>query len=168
MLLYRARSGETQTLAPRGLPVGLAGSDTRTFESHLDVEKVQLQHGDVLLLYTDGITEARDAAGEEYGEKRLAAALERWAKEGAEALVRHLEADLLAFTGGAPPQDDLTLVAIQENAAVAPVAGEVMAKLFDLVDVQGMRLLDACKKLKVSPSTYYRLKREAVEGRGAA
>ena len=162
MLLYRSRSEEVLALAPHGIPVGLAGSDARTFERALDVERLRLHEGDLLLLYTDGITEARNAAGEEYGEERLTQAMRRWGRESAENFVAHLESELVEFTGGAGLQDDLTLVAIKERQGAPSVAGEVQQKLFDLVEKQGVPAAEACARLHVSPATYYRLKHSTV------
>jgi sigma-B regulation protein RsbU (phosphoserine phosphatase) len=99
MLLYRSRSDETFFLNPRGIPVGLAGSDSQTFEKSLDVERLRLHPGDMLLLYTDGISEATNAAGEAYGERRLVEALKRWGNGSADDFVARLEQDLLEFTG---------------------------------------------------------------------
>ena len=160
LLLYRARTDETFFLNPRGLPVGLAGSDARTFERNLDVERLRLHAGDLLLLYTDGITEARNAAGEEFGETRLAAALKRWGQAPAEEFLQHLEAELRSFTGDGALQDDLTLVAIKEKQAPVAEAGNLQHRLMDLVESQGVSVVDACRRLQVSPSTYYRWKRE--------
>lgn len=160
LLLYRARTDETFFLNPRGLPVGLAGSDARAFARQLDVERLRLHAGDLLLLYTDGITEARSAAGEEYGEVRLAAALKRWGAGSAADFVRHLEADVRSFAAGGELQDDLTLVAIKEQHTAGAQTGDLQQRLFDLVEKQGMAVVDACRQVQVSPSTYYRWKRE--------
>ena len=162
MLLYRSRTGEVLVLGPHGIPVGLAGSDADTFERTLDVERLRLHEGDLLLLYTDGITEARNAGGEEYGEDRLADAMRRWGRESAEEFLSRLDAELVEFAGGAGLQDDLTLVAIKERQGAPVVAGEVQQKLFDLVERQGVPAAEACARLHVSPATYYRLKHAAT------
>ncbi len=161
MVLYRAGKDETFCLSPKGLPVGLAGSDTAMFEKELDVERLRLRTGDLLLLYTDGITEATNAAGEAYGEERLVAAVKRFGRESADDFVRALEADLAEFTGGMALTDDLTLVAIKEKQGAPEVGGETFRKLVDAIDAKGVPVADACRRFGVSPSTYYRLKRVA-------
>ena len=71
-----------------------------------------LNPGDRLLFFTDGITEAHDAAGDEFGEERLAAAAVAARGCSAEALKQHLAATLDAFTGGTF-DDDATLITIE-------------------------------------------------------
>ncbi|HXI29155.1 MAG TPA: SpoIIE family protein phosphatase [Vicinamibacterales bacterium] len=71
-----------------------------------------LAAGDRLLFFTDGITEAHDAAGDEFGEERLAAAAVAARGCSAEALKQHLAATLDAFTGGTF-DDDATLITIE-------------------------------------------------------
>jgi sigma-B regulation protein RsbU (phosphoserine phosphatase) len=74
--------------------------------------QVALQSGDRLLLFTDGITEARDGADTEYGEERLMAVLERHRRLDATALHDALWADVMQFTGAAGFQDDATMLVV--------------------------------------------------------
>ena len=74
----------------------------------------RLEAGDSLLLYTDGITDARNMAGDDYTEERLvrlAQALPR--SLNAEELIQAVAADVSLFTGGAEQADDITLVALK-------------------------------------------------------
>lgn len=73
--------------------------------------------GDVLLLYTDGITEAQNAVGQFYGEHRLQAVLRSLGSRPAEEILEMLLDDLRRFTGGVPQQDDVTLIVIRRNPA---------------------------------------------------
>jgi phosphoserine phosphatase RsbU/P len=68
--------------------------------------------GDRLLFYTDGVTEARSASGEEFGEERLAQAATAARGCTAEALKDHVMSEVTAFTGGTF-DDDATLIAIE-------------------------------------------------------
>lgn len=83
----------------------------------------QMAPGDVLLMYTDGITEAFNDAGEWWGEEAMAQSLHRAHGRGlqGDALIQALMDDLKAFTGNRPLGDDITLVAITVRTA-APVA----------------------------------------------
>jgi anti-anti-sigma factor len=161
MVLYRAATRETFFLKPRGFPVGLELPDNDAFGRSLDVERLRLHSGDVLVLYTDGVTDALDPSGKAYGEDRLLAAIQRLGHLPTDECVAALEADVRAFTGDAPPADDVTLVVIRDTSAPQAITG-VRARLVEMVEKQGMSVEDACKELKVSPSTYYRFKpREA-------
>jgi sigma-B regulation protein RsbU (phosphoserine phosphatase) len=88
-----------------GLPLGMGVKDERYFE-----KKLMLKTGDDLLFYTDGITEARNPARDMFGVERLDAAMLKPAKSAQEKL-KNVLADLAAFTGPAPADDDRTLVA---------------------------------------------------------
>jgi phosphoserine phosphatase RsbU/P len=72
----------------------------------------QLQPGDRVLFYTDGVTERADAQGQMYDLPRLARALASAASLSPATLVDHVVADLERFAAGHEPEDDLTLVAI--------------------------------------------------------
>jgi serine phosphatase RsbU (regulator of sigma subunit) len=101
-------AGGYRCLEEGGIPLGIA-------PEHLYGEiSTGLQAGDALLLYTDGITDARNLAGEDYGEDRLlglAGALPR--DLTAEQMIRAVAADVSRFTEGAEQADDITLVALK-------------------------------------------------------
>ena len=73
---------------------------------------IQLQRNDLLLLTTDGIHEATNAAGQHYGERRLTRCLRRAAGSSADVVAAIL-ADVSEHTGDAVQSDDVTVVAIQ-------------------------------------------------------
>jgi sigma-B regulation protein RsbU (phosphoserine phosphatase) len=70
---------------------------------------VQLEPGDLLVLYTDGITEAANDREEEFGEQRLVATLAGKSNLRAEALLGGVFHEVVRFMSGAPPKDDMTL-----------------------------------------------------------
>jgi sigma-B regulation protein RsbU (phosphoserine phosphatase) len=76
---------------------------------------VTLAPRDVVVLYTDGVTEGRDAAGDVYGEERFRESLRRrTARAGsAQEILDGLLADLSAFTGTRPPDDDVTCLVLR-------------------------------------------------------
>lgn len=75
--------------------------------------EVNLFEGDVLLLYTDGVTEARNGGEEEFGVDRLSEILSANSALSARELVRSVRRMIQDFTGGAPLDDDTTIVAIK-------------------------------------------------------
>ena len=85
--------------------------------------RVQLVAGDRVVLYTDGVTEARSPAGEFYGEERLGAFLARLDPDSsAEQVARGVKDDVSSFTGSDDFEDDMTLVVLRVPAAT-PAAG---------------------------------------------
>jgi len=107
-LLWRRESGTVAEVAAGGLPFGVDRD-----AAYEEIE-IPLRPGDVVLVYTDGITEARaSATGEEYGTGRLAAALARFAAGTAHAVVRVVLADVAAWDGGGLAADDRSLVVVK-------------------------------------------------------
>ena len=76
---------------------------------------IKLSPGDVLLLYTDGITEAQDRTGRFYGDRRLQEVLRSVGNRPAQEILDALLEDLKMFMGGAPQQDDVTLIVIRRK-----------------------------------------------------
>lgn len=112
-LLYRAAERTVTLLKPPGLALGIDEGDV--FERVTKVQEIQMVPGDCLLFHTDGVKEAIDAAGEEFGMDRLREAFRDGASLGAEATIRAVERELARFAGEAPQMDDVTLVAIEKR-----------------------------------------------------
>jgi sigma-B regulation protein RsbU (phosphoserine phosphatase) len=70
----------------------------------------QMQPGDLLLLYTDGLTEAMNQGGEQFGRERLGQLVGRASTLPARELLQALRRSLEGFVGDRPLRDDLTLV----------------------------------------------------------
>jgi sigma-B regulation protein RsbU (phosphoserine phosphatase) len=75
--------------------------------------RLQMQSGDLLLLYTDGISEAMDLLDEEWGEERMTAEAERLAHGTAQQVLNGLVNAADAFAGGAEQHDDMTLMVMK-------------------------------------------------------
>lgn len=110
-LLVRA-GGEISFLKPAGIAFGMA--DAGAFDPRLGVETVVLAPGDLVLLYSDGITEAMDRTETQFSEERLIAALREPA--GAAGLCARIVDAVNAFAAGAPQHDDMTLVAVRRTS----------------------------------------------------
>ena len=76
-------------------------------------ETLQLEHGDTLLLYTDGVTEAINSGDEEFGNQRLQAALAQLTRENSQEIIDRIKASVSDFVGEAEQSDDITLLAIK-------------------------------------------------------
>jgi serine phosphatase RsbU (regulator of sigma subunit) len=72
--------------------------------------RISLQKGDMLVLYSDGVTEANDIDQNEYGEERFIEVLKKHRTEPASAIVEAVTKSLAEFAAGAPQADDITLV----------------------------------------------------------
>ncbi len=70
-----------------------------------------------------------------------------------------MEEDIKTFTGGYAQNDDITVVAIKEKLGADDVLAGLRRQVIDLVEVQGMSVKDACAKMKMSPTTYYRYRK---------
>lgn len=158
MILYREETDQIYYLKPRGFPVGIDLPNPDLFQKSLTQESVKLKKGDVLLLYTDGITEAMNPRREQFGEKRLLDLVRQHHELSAEEFVQKLSEEIARFTEEYPQNDDITCVAIKEKMMADDVQFNLRRKLFYLVERQGVPVREACRHLNVSPTTYYRLK----------
>lgn len=158
MILYREETDQIYYLKPRGFPVGIDLPNPDLFQKSLTQESVKLKKGDVLLLYTDGITEAMNPRREQFGEKRLLDLVRQHHELSAEEFVQKLSEEIARFTEDYPQNDDITCVAIKEKMMADDVQFNLRRKLFYLVERQGVPVREACRHLNVSPTTYYRLK----------
>jgi sigma-B regulation protein RsbU (phosphoserine phosphatase) len=106
------RADGVEQLAPSGVPFGLfcqASVETRSFD---------LEAGDLLFLYTDGLSEATNPQEEEYGQGRIAALLQGLHSHTTSEVLDAAITDHGKFRAGRPKRDDLTLMAIRRDAAV--------------------------------------------------
>jgi phosphoserine phosphatase RsbU/P len=106
---YRVRAAAVEPLdAAGGLPLGMI--ELADFET----AELQLDPGDSIVLFTDGVSEAMNAQQELYGEERLVTLLEQHFRDAPVAdLVRDVTAAAKAFADGAPPSDDMTTLCIR-------------------------------------------------------
>jgi sigma-B regulation protein RsbU (phosphoserine phosphatase) len=102
--------GSVEVLHAGGLPLGL--SIPAESAPRYAAERVALRDGDVLVLYTDGLTEAAASHGEDYGMGRLVAILKRSAGDAPRELIAKCLNDLAAFLGPEGRNDDLTILAL--------------------------------------------------------
>jgi sigma-B regulation protein RsbU (phosphoserine phosphatase) len=101
------RDGESRFIEHGSLPLGMF-RDTRYHEYYLTTEP-----GDTLVLYTDGVTEAQNPQGEEFGRSRLAEAVQKNRQLGARDLITAVQKEVLEWTGGKGATDDITFFVIK-------------------------------------------------------
>src|SRR4030095_2539676 len=112
-LLYKQKTQAVQPLKTPGMVVGIDSGDV--FDRLTTDVAVELDPGDFIFLYTDGITEALDNEGNEFGLERMIAAVRSSAKEKAQAIVNRLIDELRNFVGSTPQNDDITLIVIRKT-----------------------------------------------------
>ena len=106
------RRDQTCLIESSGLALGMFCSSEYT------QHRLRLEPGEFLVLYTDGLTEARNRMDEEYGTDRLAARLTELAQQRgptARDLTAACVGDLTAFRGGTPATDDLTIMVVRRT-----------------------------------------------------
>ncbi|MBN2072187.1 MAG: anti-sigma factor antagonist [Candidatus Krumholzibacteriota bacterium] len=163
MILFRAETDETFFLNPRGFPVGISLPDDTLFRRSIDVEKIKLKKDDMLVIYTDGVTEAMNENREQYGEDRLIRLIKSNGRSSPDDFIERLNEDIRVFTGEYPQNDDITVVAVKEKMMADDVLMGIRKQLLDLVDIEGLTVAEACSRMKVSPSTYYRYRKRLAE-----
>lgn len=113
-LVWRKATGTVEALHPPGLGVGIDKGSV--FERVTKDLSFEMAPGDCLLLYTDGVNEAMDPKGIEFGEERVQDELAKYAAEGPKAVINGIIADLEHFLKGRRSHDDITLIAMQKTA----------------------------------------------------
>ncbi len=107
--VLRAAGSVENTGAPDGLMLGLFA------QAQYQPNQVTLQKGDTLVLYTDGVTEAKNHAGDDFSEARLEACLPQDATSPLPQLLDRILHEVNEFAQGAPQADDLTILALRYN-----------------------------------------------------
>ena len=106
ILLQSHNGGKPQALARTALPLGILE------ESSWEQSSIQLMPGDVLAMYTDGVTEAQDEENDFFGEQRLMTILQANAHRSAEVIEDRVIAAVYDFAGDAPQFDDITVMIV--------------------------------------------------------
>ena len=110
-LHVRARDGSIRRLRPAGMPLGVVD------DPGLRRETVRLAVGDLLVLYTDGLTDALDEAGEEFGQARLETLLRHQRGQSATEVATAIHQAVLNHIGHTALFDDVTLAVVKRSAS---------------------------------------------------
>jgi len=109
ILIYRAHSDSVETIQSGGFMLGMI----LDIDVYLEEKQLKLQYGDKILLYTDGVTEALDAAGGRFGLGKLKESFNRHGQEPARELIQAIRDEVYGFIGSHPQYDDITLVVLE-------------------------------------------------------
>jgi len=112
-LLYKQQSQSVTPIKSPGMVVGIDSGNV--FDRITNDFAVPLERDDCLILYTDGVTEALNTEGDEFGLERTTESVRASASNGAQAIVRRVIDDVRNFAGSQPQNDDITLIAIRKT-----------------------------------------------------
>lgn len=108
-IYYQSKKNKFHTIDTEGFPTG--GMDDTEFEE----KELKMNEGDIVSIATDGIVEARNPEGENYGEKRLKNEITKHKNLPANKIVDKIYTSVIDFIKDAPQHDDLTLVIIKKK-----------------------------------------------------
>lgn len=104
-------TGKCRRIKTKGFPLGLVDADT--FDKRIERGEIQFRESDWLVLYTDGINEAKNVSGEQFGIDRLIDQVNTYRARTPEDLVNGSMKELEQFVGDAVQYDDLTLLVMK-------------------------------------------------------
>lgn len=105
--ILRKKSGTVERLTEGGLPLGIQP------DAQYQSGEAQLESGDWLVIFTDGLVEAINAHDEEYGEERLLAVIESGVSSTPDELLRRIMAEVDTFVASTPQHDDITALLVK-------------------------------------------------------
>lgn len=168
MILYRRSKKQSYYLNPSGFPVGIQLPDITLFDKKIQQDSIRLREDDLLVLYTDGITEAMNPERELYREERFLEAIRDNSHYDVGEFIKQLRDNINSHTQGYPQNDDITYVAIKEKMMAGEVIYNIHKELFRLIEEEGISVKDACESMKVSQYMYRKYKKikeqRGVEG----
>ncbi len=111
LIIYSKRAGRCKAFPPKGIAIG--AKKNKIFRPRLQGARLQLHEGDIIITYTDGILESMNKNREEYGEERFHAAINKFALLEPKKFVENIIADIDAFVGDAPQNDDIAFLVVK-------------------------------------------------------
>jgi sigma-B regulation protein RsbU (phosphoserine phosphatase) len=112
-LLFSRSNGQISVINPPGLALGVDSG--KVFERATKDHTFFMESGDCLLLYTDGVNEAMNSAGDEFGMELLTETFRKAAPGGAQAVLDAFQKAVKDFAGDQPQNDDITIIVVQKK-----------------------------------------------------
>jgi sigma-B regulation protein RsbU (phosphoserine phosphatase) len=109
-IYFNKSKDRTYSLKTDGFALGMTSTDN--LEDNLVEKSIVFEPGDSVLFYTDGLTEARNQLGEEYGVHRLESIMDVFGSLHAKTIIQKVQSSLEAFIGDETPHDDVTFTCI--------------------------------------------------------
>ncbi len=165
MILYRPSTQKTYYLNPKGFPVGIALPDPELFKKSIESDTIQLVEDDVLLIYTDGITEAMNRKRNLFGEERLLDAVKKYSNLRVKPFTEKLREEITSFTQGFEQNDDITLVVIKEKSTPEKIELHRAQTAHRLI-LDGMSIRESCQQAGITTYAYYNKYKKIFEEEG--
>ncbi len=165
MVLHRPSKNKTYYLNPRGFPIGISLPDNDLFRKSIQSDTIALAEDDILLVYTDGVTEAMNSKRRMYGDERFLKLVRECGRKSAGDFVEGLKKDLNTFTEGNEQNDDITLVAIKEKMSVERVEYDRAVRAYRMIQ-EGIGIKEACRESGISTYSYYQKFKEKFDSEG--
>lgn len=145
-IIYRAKEKKASTLKGSNFPLGMIEND-----NYSSVE-VPIKKDDLIVFYSDGVTEALNPEGEQFGDDRLLAFVEKHHQKSSGEIIKILKKELIDFCKSDTFNDDLTVVAVRvtANSRVSDAPNMKTAKFAsDLSQLQALRefIEQGCKNI---------------------
>lgn len=165
MILFRQGTKKTYYLNPRGFPVGISLPDPDLFKKSIESDTIQLAEDDILLIYTDGITEAMNSSRQLFSEERLLDVVRKSGHLTTQEFVEKLKDEIHSFTEGFEQNDDITLVAIKEKSTPEKIELN-RAQSAHRAILKGKSIRDACEEAGITTYAYYNKYKKIFEEEG--
>jgi serine phosphatase RsbU (regulator of sigma subunit)/TolA-binding protein len=162
MILYRTSTQKTYYLNPRGFPIGISLPDKDLFRKSIESDTISLTEDDILIVYTDGITEAMNQKRHLFGEERFLDVVRENGQFSAGEFVENLQQSMRQFTEGTPQNDDITLVAIKEKTTADKLENKHAKQVYQLIQ-DGVSIKEACDQVGLSSYAYYHKYKDAFD-----
>ncbi len=148
MILYRPSTQKTYYLNPKGFPVGISLNDEQLFDRSITDDSIRLSKGDIVVIYTDGVTEAMNSRRELFGEERLLQVIRDYGHLSAKEFVTKLKEEITSFTEGQVQYDDISLVVIKEKMSKEEEYEERAREAYYKM-LHGLSATQACKEVNL-------------------
>ncbi|MBN1560148.1 SpoIIE family protein phosphatase [candidate division KSB1 bacterium] len=165
MILHRASKNKTYYLNPRGFPIGISLPDKDLFRKSIESDTIALAEDDILMVYTDGVTEAMNPKRRLFGEERFLRLVRENGKKTADEFIDNLKKEMNIFTEGSEQNDDITLVAVKEKLSAERVEYDRAVRAYQSVQ-NGIGIKEACREAGISTYSYYQKYKEKFDREG--
>lgn len=111
LIVVRGSDKSVEMIESKGLAIGMIAD--KRFEEVLECKSITLQENDLIILYTDGYTEAMNYGNRLYGDQRLLDVVRKNAEKSAKEMLDAINRDVRGFIGERPASDDMTMIVMR-------------------------------------------------------